>query len=86
MILASDGSLYTGISTDINRRYTEHERGVGAKYFHKSRRPTKIVYTECCDDRSGASRREAEIKKFSRREKLLLVSEFLQQKLDRKDI
>ena len=77
MILASDRSLYTGITTDIDRRFKEHQRGVGAKYFHKSRRPEKITYSERCDDRSSASRREAALKKLPRQDKLLLCENFL---------
>ena len=75
IILASDGSLYTGITTDLERRFAEHKAGnagKGAKYFHGGRRPEKIVYTEPSADRSSASRREAVIKSLSRQEKLAL--------------
>ena len=72
MILASDDSLYTGITTDLERRFAEHSAGSGAKYFHGGRRPQKIVYSEPSKDRSSASRREAAIKNLPRKEKLLL--------------
>lgn len=73
IIEASDASLYTGITTDVERRFDEHLNGhKGAKYFN-GRSPVKIVYREEGHDRSSASRREAEIKKLSRSEKQRLV-------------
>jgi len=73
MIQASDRSLYTGISTDVERRFTQHQRGVGAKYFHTGRQPMQVVFREAGHDRSSASRREAAIKKLPRSEKLRMV-------------
>lgn len=72
MIEASDSSLYTGITTDLERRFKQHADGVGAKYFH-GRCPIKFVYTENAENRSDASRREAQIKKLTREQKLQLV-------------
>lgn len=69
----SDGSLYTGIATDVQRRFGEHAQMSepsqtkprrGAKYFF-GRRPLAVVYTEGNHNRSSASRREAEIKQLS---------------------
>lgn len=73
MIRASDRSLYTGISTDVERRFLQHQRGTGAKYFHAGRRPEQVVFQEAGHDRSSASQREAAIKKLPRREKLRLA-------------
>lgn len=73
MILATDNSLYTGITTDVTRRFNQHKSGKGARYFHAGRQPKKLVYIEYSDNRSSASIREAAIKKLSRTEKLLLV-------------
>jgi len=74
IIEASDASLYTGITTDVERRFDEHLNcHKGAKYFN-GRSPVKIVYREEGHDRSSASRREAEIKKLSRSEKQRLVN------------
>lgn len=73
MIRASDHTLYTGITTDVARRFSEHANGKGAKYFHAGRQPEQLVYIEVCHDRSSASRREAAIKKLSRREKCLMI-------------
>jgi putative endonuclease len=73
MIRCSDGSLYTGVTTDLERRFREHATGVrGARYFN-GRSPVAVVYREAGHDRSSASRREAAIKKLSREEKLRLV-------------
>jgi len=76
MVKCSDDSLYTGITTDIQRRIKEHNSSnKGAKYT-KVRRPVTLVYTEECEDRSSASKREYEIKHFSRKEKLDLLDNF----------
>jgi putative endonuclease len=73
MIHCSDDSLYTGISTDVERRFIQHAEKKGAKYFW-ARSPQKIVYVESGHDRSSASQREAEVKKLSRAEKLSLIT------------
>lgn len=72
MLLCSDGSLYTGITTDVDRRVKEHNSGKGSKYV-RSRRPAELVWREDAESRSGALRREAEIKSLSRAEKEALV-------------
>ena len=75
IIEASDASLYTGITTDVERRFEEHLNcQKGAKYFN-GRRPVRIVYREDGHSRSSASRREMEIKKLSRQEKQNLVAQ-----------
>lgn len=68
IILCSDDSLYTGITTDIERRLAQHRAGRGAKYF-RGRAPLRVVYLEVGHDRSSASRREAQIKRLSALEK-----------------
>ncbi len=73
IILCSDQSLYTGITNDLARRLAQHRAGEGAKYF-RGRRPLKVVYLEGDHDRSSASRREAEIKRLSRAQKLRLIA------------
>lgn len=74
IIICSDGSLYTGISTDVERRFLEHRAGKGAKYF-RGRQPIQIGYQEAGHNHSTASKREAMIKKLSRHEKLALIDE-----------
>lgn len=72
MIQCTDGSLYTGISTDPIRRFDEHLNGRGAKYFN-SRKPQHFQYIEAMPDRSQASKREAAIKKMTRKHKQRLI-------------
>ena len=73
IIEASDRSLYTGITTDVERRFDEHlKRHKGAKFFH-GRSPVRVVYREDGHSRSSASRREVEIKRMSRRDKEKLI-------------
>ena len=69
-----DDTLYTGITTDIERRVDEHNNSVkGAKYT-KLRRPVELVYSEESQNRSTASKREYVIKKLTRKEKLELIN------------
>ncbi len=72
IILCSDDSLYTGITTDLQRRFDQHASGQGAKYF-RGRRPLEVVYREAGHTRSSASRREREIKELTRAEKGILI-------------
>lgn len=69
-----DDSLYTGITTDLERRLLEHNTSnKGAKYT-KIRRPVKLKYWETFDNRSTAAQREYEIKQLSRKSKLNLIN------------
>lgn len=68
-----DGSLYTGITNDLDRRVTQHSDGTGAKYT-KGRGPFKIVYTEALENRSQASKREIEVKALSKIQKQSLYN------------
>ena len=67
-----DGSLYTGITTDVQKRLTAHNVGKGAKYT-RGRGPLELVYSEDCGDYSAALKRELEIKSLQREEKLKLI-------------
>jgi putative endonuclease len=73
IILCSDNSLYTGITTDMERRFRQHAAGSGAKYF-RGRQPVRVVYLEHNHSRSSAAGREARIKAMDRTEKLNLIS------------
>ncbi len=72
MILCSDGSLYTGITNNLPRRFSQHCSMRGAKYF-RNKRPMGVVYAEDGFNRSAASQRENAIKKLSRSAKWLLI-------------
>ncbi|MBU1292916.1 GIY-YIG nuclease family protein [Patescibacteria group bacterium] len=75
ILTCADGTLYTGISTDLERRITEHNTtDKGAKYTH-ARRPVTLAYSEMHVSRSEASKREALLKKLSRVEKLKLIGD-----------
>lgn len=75
MIRTSDGQLYTGITTDIQRRWQEHLTGKGGARYFRARKPQSLSFLEEHPDRSSASKREAAIKKLSKAEKELLVAE-----------
>ena len=66
-----DGSLYTGITNDLQKRINSHNAGVGAKYT-AARRPVKLVYREDASSRSAASKREITIKRLTRKAKQAL--------------
>jgi putative endonuclease len=68
----ADKSLYTGITTNVARRFAEHQKGIGSN-FTRAKKAVRIMYTERKLNRSTASRREAAIKKLSRQEKLNLI-------------
>ena len=67
-----DGTLYTGVTVDLDRRLEEHKHGVGSKYT-KGKKAKQFVYTETCTSRSEAGKREVEIKSMTRAEKLKLI-------------
>ena len=73
MLRCGDGSLYTGITNDLDRRIASHARGRGAAYT-RSRLPVALVFHEPAVDRGAALRREAALKRLPRAEKLLLCA------------
>ena len=74
VLRCADDTLYTGYTTDIERRVAEHRAGEGAKYT-RGRTPVELVYTETHESRSAALSREHEIKQFSRDRKERLLAE-----------
>ncbi len=78
ILRCADETLYTGVTTDLERRVHEHNSGVkgkGAKYT-AARNPVVLVYTEACLDRSAASVREASLRRLNRAHKLLLIKNY----------
>jgi putative endonuclease len=69
----ADKSLYTGITTDVERRFKEHRAGTGGHYT-RSHKPKKILYAENASTRSVALKREAEIKSWPREKKIKLAA------------
>ena len=74
ILRCGDGTLYTGITDDVEKRLSAHRAGKGAKYT-RGRGPLELVYTEELADKSSALRREIAIKKLSRKSKLCLLNE-----------
>lgn len=72
ILQCGDGTLYTGIAKDVERRFYEHKMGDGAKYT-RARKVVRVVYSESQPDRSRALKREAEIKGWKRAKKLNLI-------------
>lgn len=74
MLRCADGSLYTGVATDVNRRVHQHnfDNRLGAAYT-RGRRPVKVVYTEPVSTRSLALKREYRIRRLSRQQKETLI-------------
>ena len=74
IIRCNDNTLYTGVTTELARRFEEHRNHPrGAKYFN-GRTPIEVVFSEDGHSRSSACQREAAIKKLSREEKLCLIA------------
>lgn len=74
MLKCRDGSLYTGWTTDLDKRVTCHNAGKGEKYT-RARRPVELVYFEQFKTKEEAMRRECEIKKLSRKKKEELIKQ-----------
>lgn len=69
MVKCSDGSFYTGMTTDLKRRLSEHNRSPRGARYTRTRRPVRLVYSCSFPLRSGAAKREAYLKKLSHAEK-----------------
>ena len=70
---SNDGRMYTGITSEIERRFKEHQQGKGAR-FTKAFGAKKMLYCEDYETKSEALKREAQIKKLTRSEKFLLIA------------
>lgn len=74
LLRCRDGSLYCGITTDVQKRLEQHRSGKGAKYT-RGRAPLELVYTEECANHSTALKRELAVKALPREEKLKLIEQ-----------
>ena len=79
IVECADGSLYTGITTNVQRRVLEHNYGMKAAKYTRSRRPVRLVYRKEVQNRSEASKEEARIKRLKRKEKQELVKAYISQ-------
>lgn len=77
MVRCTDGSLYTGSTNNLIRRWYKHKQGVGAKYL-QAHEPKSIVFVEEHPNRSQACKREYEIKQYSKQEKESMITESYQ--------
>ena len=75
IVRCADNSLYTGITTDLERRLFEHNNAKNGAKYTRPRRPVTLVYQEMAVSRSQASKREREIKNLTQQQKLLLIAE-----------
>ena len=75
LLRCGDGTLYCGISTDVEARLEVHRSGQGAKYT-RGRGPLELVYREVCGDHSAALKREIAVKKLTRQEKEKLIRQW----------
>jgi predicted GIY-YIG superfamily endonuclease len=75
ILRCADGTLYTGITPDVEKRLEAHRSGKGAKYT-RGRSPLELVYQETCGSHSDALKREAAVKKLSRTQKESLIQEY----------
>ncbi len=73
LLLCKDGSIYTGMTTDVERRFAEHKAGKGGHYT-RAKKVKRLLYQEKQLNRSSALRREAEIKRWNRKKKLALCA------------
>lgn len=73
IVCCADNSLYTGITTDVDKRIQQHNSSNSGAKYTRSRRPVELVYVERADSRSFASRREYHLKKLSSRQKRILI-------------
>jgi putative endonuclease len=74
LLRCADDTLYCGITNNLDRRFKTHNSGTASKYT-RTRLPVELVYTESFADRSLASKRESEVKQFTRAEKLALIKQ-----------
>ena len=78
ILLCKDDTLYTGITDNLKQRVAAHNAGKGAKYT-RGRCPLKVVYVEHCADKSQALRREIQIKRLTREEKMALCRTYAEE-------
>lgn len=74
ILRCKDDSLYVGSTNDMEKRLHQHNNLKSGAHYTKIRRPVVLVYQEKCSDYAEARRREAEIKRLSRAEKLLMLT------------
>lgn len=69
VLICEDKTLYTGYTNNLEKRFDSHKKGIGAQYT-KSHKPVKVVYSEDFEQKNDALKREAQIKKWTRKQKI----------------
>ena len=75
MVRCSDGTLYTGITNDLNKRIEAHNSGKEGARYTRSRRPVKLVYSEQVESKSAAAKLEYQLKKLPLLKKIRLIKD-----------
>lgn len=75
ILRCKDGTLYTGITTDVEKRFDAHQSGKGAKYT-RGRSPLELVYREACGTHSNALKREIAVKRLTREQKQAMIDTY----------
>lgn len=73
ILLCKDNCFYVGITNNLSKRVKKHNLGKGSKYIVPSKRPAKLVYSEKHPTKSEARKREIQLKKWTKKKKILLV-------------
>ena len=73
MLRCADNSLYTGVTTDVERRVLEHNAKKSVTKYTRARQPVEVAYQETAESRSEACKREAQLKKLTKKQKEVLV-------------
>jgi len=73
ILLCEDKSLYTGITNNLEKRFTDHQKGIGSRYT-RSHKIVQLIYQQEFLTRSAALKKEAEIKKWSRKKKIAALN------------
>lgn len=74
MVICSDNSFYTGITTDLKRRVAEHNSSKNGAKYTRTRRPVRLVYSEIFTTKTAAAKREYQVKQLSHAHKRILTS------------
>ena len=77
MVQCADGTVYTGVTTDLSRRISQHNGALagGARYT-RSRRPVVLVWSAACTSRSAAQKEELAVRRLSRQKKMALIEQY----------
>ncbi|NHK30489.1 MAG: GIY-YIG nuclease family protein [Asgard group archaeon] len=76
MVTCADGTIYTGYTKDLQKRIEQHNKGKQGARYTRNRRPVKISYVDICEAQKEAMKREKQLKKLTREQKLNLINDY----------